>query len=150
MDGMAKEPSVEEAIEAANRIQADRITAIRRVGEARQNLADVREAAARRLAEVERENAEQIAAAEREDVKQYNAAQAAGWSADELRKIGYPEPDKKARVRKRQTRLSKASRPPVRPQFPTSEDTSPAPTGSLPNDHSSENESGPAHSDQQR
>lgn len=104
MDDMAKEPSVEEAIEIANRLQADRITAIRGVGEARQNLADVREAAARRLAEVERENADQIAAAEREDVKQYSAAQAAGWSAEELRKIGYPEPDKKARVRKRQAR----------------------------------------------
>ncbi len=114
MDGMAKEPSVEEAIEIANRLQADRITAIRGVGEARQNLADVREAAARRLADVERENAEQIAAAEREDVKQYSAAQAAGWSADELRKIGYPEPDKKARVRKRQARrMTTTTRPPV-------------------------------------
>jgi predicted phage gp36 major capsid-like protein len=111
MAGMAKEPSVEEAIEIANRIQADRITAIRGLAEARQNLADVREAAARRLAEVERENAEQIAAAEREDVKQYSAAQTAGWSADELRKIGYPEPDKKSRVRKRQARkTSTASR----------------------------------------
>lgn len=109
MDGMAKEPTVEEAIEIANRIQADRITAIRGVGEARQNLADVRESAARRLAEVKRENAEQIAAAEREDVRQYSAAQAAGWSADELRKIGYPEPDKKARVRKRQARRTTAA-----------------------------------------
>lgn len=121
VEGMAKEPSVEEAIEIANRIQADRITAIRGVGEARQNLADVREAAARRLAEVERENADQIAAAEREDVKRYSAAQAAGWSTDELRKIGYPEPDKKARVRKRQVRKSRAASVRGQQQTPATE-----------------------------
>lgn len=101
---MAKELSVEEAIERAQRIQEDRIGTIRGLAEARQTLADVRESAARRLAEVERETAEKIAKAEREDVKQYGAAQAAGWSVEELRKVGYAEPDKKVRVRKRQSR----------------------------------------------
>lgn len=37
---------------------------------------------------------------------QYSAAVSAGWSPDELRKIGYGEPDKKARTRKRATRRS--------------------------------------------
>jgi hypothetical protein len=106
---MAKELSVEEAIERAQRIQEERIGTIRGLAEARQNLADVRESAARRLAEVERETADLIAAAEREDVKQYGAAQAAGWSTEELRKVGYAEPDKKVRVRKRQTRKPSTS-----------------------------------------
>lgn len=108
IESMARELSVEEAVQRAQQLQEDRIGAIRGLAEARQNLADVREDAARRLADVQRETAEQIAAAEREDVKQYGAAQAVGWSADELRKVGYPEPDKKARVRKRQARKSPA------------------------------------------
>ena len=113
MEGMARELSVEEAVQRAQQLQEDRIGAIRGLAEARQNLADVREDAARRLADVQRETADQIAAAEREDVKQYGAAQAVGWSADELRKVGYPEPDKKTRVRKRQARKSPAASAPT-------------------------------------
>jgi hypothetical protein len=44
---------------------------------------------------------EQIAAAEAADVKAYRAALSDGWSADELRKLGLDEPDKKQRVRRR-------------------------------------------------
>ena len=43
-------------------------------------------------------------------IRAYNAAQSAGWSADELRKIGLPEPEKKARVRRRAARKPAASR----------------------------------------
>ena len=111
MEGMARELSVEEAVQRAQQLQEDRIGAIRGLAEARQNLADARDDAARRLAEVQRETAELIAAAEREDVKRYAAAQSSGWSADELRKVGYPEPDKKTRVRKRQARKSPAASP---------------------------------------
>ncbi|PPF83304.1 hypothetical protein C5E07_11470 [Pseudoclavibacter sp. RFBJ3] len=109
---MARELSVEEAVQRAQQLQEDRIGAIRGLAEARQNLADTRDDAARRLAEVQRETAELIAAAEREDVKRYAAAQSAGWSADELRKVGYPEPEKKTRVRKRQARKSPAQSTP--------------------------------------
>lgn len=60
--------------------------------------------AAQRLAQLERENAEQIGAAERDDVGLYSAATKAGWSADELRKIGFDAPAKSRRVaRKRVT-----------------------------------------------
>lgn len=113
MEGMARELSVEEAVQRAQQLQEDRIGAIRGLAEARQNLADTRDEAARRLAEVQRETAELIEAAEREDVKRYAAAQSAGWSADELRKVGYPEPDKKTRVRKRQARKSPAASAPT-------------------------------------
>lgn len=101
---MAKEPSIEEAVERARRAQEDRISAIRLVGEARQNLADVREETARELAELQAQIAKRIADAEREDVKAFNAAMTAGWSVEELRKIGYAEPDKKVRARRRSTR----------------------------------------------
>lgn len=101
---MAKEPSIEEAVERARRAQEDRISAIRLVGEARQNIADVREETARELAELQAQIANRIADAEREDVKAFNAAMTAGWSVEELRKIGYAEPDKKVRARRRSTR----------------------------------------------
>ncbi|WP_367645918.1 hypothetical protein [Paenarthrobacter ureafaciens] len=101
---MTKEPSIEEAVERAKRVQEGRLTTIRGVAEARQNLADIREETARELTELQVRIAERVGAAEREDVLAYNAALSAGWSAEELRKIGFSEPDKKARTRRRAAR----------------------------------------------
>lgn len=101
---MAKEPSIEEAVERARRAQENRINAVRDVAVARQDLTDVREQTARELAELQARIAEQIREAERDDVRAFNAALAAGWSVDELRKIGFAEPEKKVRARKRATR----------------------------------------------
>jgi hypothetical protein len=64
----------------------NRINSVRELVTARQALDDLRE---------------QIAAAEAEDVKAYRAALSDGWSADELRKLGLDEPEKKQRVRRR-------------------------------------------------
>ena len=65
----------------------------------------------RERAELEARIAQRVGDAERADVKAYNAAVSAGWSADELRKIGLPEPDKTARTRRRAARNPAASRP---------------------------------------
>ncbi len=75
--------------------------AIRAVAEARQSVTDVREETDRELAEFQRRITERIASAEREDVRAFNAALSAGWTVDELRKIGFAEPDKKIRTRRR-------------------------------------------------
>lgn len=107
---MATALTPEEAIERARRLQDERLNAVRGVAEARQGLVDVRERTDRELAELQARIAEQIAEAEREDVRAYNAAVSAGWTADELRKIGFSEPDKKVRARRRATRKP-ASRP---------------------------------------
>ena len=101
---MAKELTVDEAVERALRAQEARIESIRELARGRQALADVRTDAARRVADLERENAERIGAAEREDVRLFGAATKAGWSADELRKIGFDEPDKQRRVARRRQR----------------------------------------------
>lgn len=85
-------------------MQDDRLNAIRAVATARQNVADVRAATAAELAELQAKIAQRVADAEREDVRAYNAALSAGWTGDELRKIGFAEPDKKARVAKRAAR----------------------------------------------
>jgi hypothetical protein len=101
---MAKEPTVEQAIERARRAQEDRLTTIRTVAEARQALADVREDTARELAQLQARIAERVAEAEHADVRAYNAAVSAGWSTDELKKIGFTEPDKKSRTRRKAAR----------------------------------------------
>ncbi len=107
---MATQLTPEEAIERARRLQDDRLNAVRSVAEARQALVDVREQTDRELSELQARIAERIANAERDDVRAYSAAVSAGWTAEELRKIGFSEPDKKARTRRRATRKP-ANRP---------------------------------------
>lgn len=112
---MAKELSIEEAVERAKRAQEDRIVAIRQLAEARQGVADVREETARELADLQASVAQRVGDAEREDVKAYNAALSAGWSSDELRKIGFTEPDKKVRAKRRAARKPAAPAAPAAP-----------------------------------
>ena len=112
---MAKELSIEEAVERAKRAQEDRIGAIRHLAEARQGVADVREDTARELADLQASVAQRVGDAEREDVKAYNAALSAGWSSDELRKIGFAEPDKKVRAKRRAARKPAGSGAPAAP-----------------------------------
>lgn len=72
-------------------------------------MADVRDETARELAELQASVAQRVGDAEREDVKAYNAALSAGWSSDELRKIGFGGPDKKVRAKRRAARKPAAS-----------------------------------------
>lgn len=106
---MPAELTVDEAVERAMRAQEARIESIRELARGRQSLADVKADTARRLADLERENAERVSAAEREDVRLYSAATKAGWSPEELRKIGFDEPEKSRRVARR--RRSSTGRP---------------------------------------
>lgn len=120
-EDMATQLTPEEAIERARRLQDDRLNAVRVVAEAQQSLTDVRDETARELADLQARIAERIAQAEREDVRAYSAALGAGWSAEELRKIGFTEPDKKARARRRTSRKPAASPAPDAPQDDASE-----------------------------
>ncbi|GAA4289108.1 hypothetical protein [Georgenia daeguensis] len=83
---MAKELSVEDAEKKARELLDRRIASVRTLVTARQRLSELRE---------------QVADAEREDVRLYNAALSDGWSPEELRRLGLPEPEKKARTRRR-------------------------------------------------
>jgi hypothetical protein len=108
---MAQTLTPEEAVARAERAQAQRLDAIRTLAHARQAVTDVREQTERERAELEARIAEQIGAAERDDVKAYNAAVTAGWTDVELRKIGFAEPEKKARTRRRAARKETPSVP---------------------------------------
>lgn len=123
MGFMAKELSIEEVVERARRAQEDRLNAIRTLAEARQGVTDVREETNRELAELQARIAQRVGDAEREDVKAYNAALSAGWSPEELRKIGFTEPDKKARARRRAAR---------KPATPAASSNTPAETPAEP------------------
>lgn len=81
----------------------NRINSVRALVKSRQALADLRD---------------RLAAAEADDGTAYRAALADGWSADELRKLGLDEPDKKQRVRRRaaaRTRDSTRPAPSAKP-----------------------------------
>ncbi|MFE7606554.1 hypothetical protein ACFU1Q_15470 [Brachybacterium paraconglomeratum] len=73
----------------------------------RQELTSERESADRERAELEARLRERMREHEAADVKAFNAATAGGWTPDELRKIGFPEPEKKRRLRRRSAARSK-------------------------------------------
>ena len=98
---MAKTLNPDEVVERARRAQEDRLTVVRGLAEAEQNVTETRKLAAERVAEAEREAKSLVADAERAHVREYQAATRAGWSADELKGLGFSEPEKTARTRKR-------------------------------------------------
>lgn len=104
---MATTPTPEEAVERARLAQDQRIETVRKLAQARQELATEREEADRERANLEARIKERAQLFEAADVKAYSAATTAGWTPEELRKIGFPEPEKKRRVRRRSTARSK-------------------------------------------
>ena len=106
---MATNPTVDEAVARATRAQEARIESIRTLAVARQRVTDVREQGARELAELQAQIARRVADAERDDVRAYRAAEGAGWTADDLRKIGFDAPDKVRRTQRRASRRSAAA-----------------------------------------
>ncbi len=84
--------SPDAAAEAAQRLLNDRVDAVRTLAKARQQRIDARA---------------QLDEAERADAIAYAAAQRAGWSTDELRKVGFEEPGRKAPGRPRRVRVGR-------------------------------------------
>lgn len=107
---MATTPTPEEAVERARRAQDQRIETVRVLAQTRQELTSERESADRERAELETRLRDRMREHEAANVKAFNAATAAGWTPDELRKIGFPEPEKKRRVRRRSAARSKQQR----------------------------------------
>ncbi|WP_422117878.1 hypothetical protein [Brachybacterium sp. UNK5269] len=77
------------------------------LAQTRQDFIDERAAADRERAELEARLKERMREYEAADVKAFSAATAAGWTPEELRKIGFAEPEKKRRVRSRSTARSR-------------------------------------------
>ena len=85
---MAPTPTPQDVETRARDLLDGRMTSVRALVKSRQAVTDLHE---------------QLAEAERADVRAYSSALADGWSADELKKLGLGEPEKKARVRRRAT-----------------------------------------------
>lgn len=103
---MSAEIKIEDVMERARLAQDHRMSAIRAVAEARQGLLDVQAQTDQELNELRAKINQRVATAEREDVRAYNASLHAGWTAEELKKIGFTEPVKKTRARRRSPRKS--------------------------------------------
>lgn len=88
--------SPDAAAEAAQRLLNDRVDAVRALAKTRQQRNDARV---------------QLDEAERADSASYAAAQRAGWTPEELRKVGFDEPERRApgRPRKQRTRTAATS-----------------------------------------
>lgn len=100
----------EEAEQKARELLDKRMTSIRLLAGTRQKVSDARKALKR---------------AENEDVKAYRAALSDGWMAEELRKLGFDEPEKVQRTKRRtSTRRPSQSEP---AEEPAEEPVKPAP-----------------------
>lgn len=97
---MTKLPTVDEALQRAREAQEERLKTIQFLVEARQHLHDVREEGAREIAELETQIKQRIADAQKADRQAFAAAKRGGWTVQELRKIGLPEPEKTLRTRR--------------------------------------------------
>lgn len=115
---MNSAPNIEQAIERAKRVQADRISAIQSLAEARQSLKDVTEQADRERAELEARISEIVNEAERADRALYRNALKLGWTPTELKDIGFTEPPRARPARKRT-----AKRAPAKQSAPQTEPT---------------------------
>lgn len=120
---MATTPTPEEAVERARRTQDARIEAVRALAQSRQDLADERAQSDRERAALESQIKERLREFEALDVKAYSAATSAGWTPEELRKIGFTEPEKKRRVRRRAA--SKSKQEPSASRATTADDSEP-------------------------
>lgn len=120
---MATTPTPEEAVERARRTQDARIEAVRALAQSRQELADARAKSDQERAALESQIKERMREFEALDVKAYSAATSAGWTPEELRKIGFTEPEKKRRVRRRAT--SKSKQEPSASRATTADDSEP-------------------------
>lgn len=85
---MARELDPEVAEAKARELLDERIRSVRALVRAAQAEADLRT---------------QVQTAEREHARAYAAALSDGWTADELRKLGLPDPERKARAPRRRS-----------------------------------------------
>lgn len=95
---MASDLSTQRVEDAARALLDQRIQAVRDLAATRQSVIDKRA---------------ELQEAERADAAAYAAAQRAGWTTDELRKVGLEEPSRKAPGRPRRSRSTGREPEPV-------------------------------------
>jgi len=104
---MTQIPSIEEALQRADEAIAKRMEYVREALEARQALIEIEEANERERTELEERIKARTKPAQQEDRKAYRGAVRAGWTEQELREIGLPEPGSTATPKRRPRRKPK-------------------------------------------
>jgi hypothetical protein len=92
---MPRMTSADDIEQRARQLLDARITSVRALVHSRQQITDLRD---------------QLTAAERADVQAYDKALTDGWTPDELKRLGLPEPTKRTQVRRRAVRKSAEDR----------------------------------------
>ncbi|GAB3930755.1 hypothetical protein GCM10011575_47190 [Microlunatus endophyticus] len=110
---MAPELTIEDAVARARQAEERRIDAVRRLAEAQQDVTAQQQASTEKVAQAKREGDELVAAAQKENARRYSEALSAGWTAAELRKIGFRDPKRGQRTKRRRSA----------PDTPTESDT---------------------------
>ncbi|MFF7176855.1 hypothetical protein [Streptomyces pseudovenezuelae] len=116
-----RNPSLEEALKAAQSLMNDRLTAVEEH---------------KRSVDAEQEAREALAEAERDSARTWAALLAAGWTPAELKKIGFAEPRVKAPGRPRTAR-SRSGKDADGAKQSTELPTQTAPDFSTPSEHAS-------------
>lgn len=100
--GLMAAPTPDQAVEAARQAEEQRLEAIRRLADARQNVEQQAADAKQQRADLEKQLASERNAAEHDARLAWKMALSAGWTPADLRKIGFPAPTKKRRSTPRQ------------------------------------------------
>ena len=116
---MNKELNVEDALARAHQLEGNRMDSIKALADTRASVDLAHTNRAERITELKCETAEAITEADRADQRAYRAALRAGWSADELKKIGFEKVGKKGTQRKRAQRKPASPAPESVPAIQT-------------------------------
>lgn len=106
---MSNEQQVQEAVERAKRMTQDRLDAVADVARARDAAERIKARHEAERKEMEDRHKSEAKEVENADVSAYNHAVKIGWSAYELRQIGYSEPAKKRRTQRRRTARARSA-----------------------------------------
>lgn len=108
---MSTTPDVQEAVERAEQVQRDRLDAVRDLAAAAHEAEQIAERHATERADMERRQRDEMKGAENAHVSAHSAALKLGWSAAELKRIGFSEPAKKRRVQRRRSESKGRTKP---------------------------------------
>lgn len=109
---MTQTPFIDEVMQRANDTLRERMGAVEDLAKARLTLEAIQTETQEQLAELQRQIDARLREAEREHTKAFKAAQRQGWTIEELRKMGLPEPATRRRAQRRTKRQTQQATTP--------------------------------------
>lgn len=100
---MSATPGIQEAVERAEQAQRNRVEAVRELAAQAHELDAITTRHETERQDLDQRHKNESKVAENNHLSAYSAALKQGWTAAELKKIGFPEPAKKKRTQRRQS-----------------------------------------------